>query len=58
MLFLTRKPIAGQDTIVIGDDIKVVIRRVDGHMGNQVRVGIEAPKHVNIARQEVDKHGR
>lgn len=55
MLFLSRVAKPGQDTIRIGDDIKVVIRRVEG---NQVRVGIEAPKDVLILREEVPDRGK
>jgi len=55
MLFLSRVPKAGQDTILIGDDIKVVIRRVEG---KQVRVGIEAPKDVLVLREEVPNRGK
>jgi len=56
MLFLTRKPIEGQDTIVIGGDIRIVIRRVDGD--NQVRVGIDAPPSVRIMREEIIDRGK
>jgi len=51
MLFLTRKAKPQQDTILIGEDIKIIIRRVDHH--DQVRVGIVAPKNINIVREEV-----
>lgn len=47
MLILTRKP---GESIRIGDDIVVAVMGVNG---NQVRVGIEAPRDVNIARQEL-----
>ena len=50
MLYLTRRARVGHDTIWIGDDIRVVIRRVDGE---QVRVGIDAPDNVNIVREEI-----
>lgn len=47
MLILTRK----QDQVIrIGDDIKVVILGVDH---NQVRVGVEAPRDLEVHRQEV-----
>lgn len=47
MLILTRNI---QQTIRIGDDIEVVILRVKG---NQVRVGVTAPPHVIVHRDEV-----
>lgn len=36
---------------MIGDDIKVLI--MHGGHGNQVRVGIKAPKEIAVHRQEV-----
>ena len=48
MLILTRRP---GETILIGDDIEVTVMRISG---NQVRVGIEAPKDVAIVRDELD----
>lgn len=47
MLMLTRR--IGQ-TLVIGDNVKVTVL---GVKGNQVRIGIEAPKDVSIHRQEI-----
>ena len=47
MLVLTRK--VGQ-SIVIGDEIEVVVLEV---RGEQVRVGIRAPKNVSVHRKEV-----
>ncbi|MEZ0325016.1 MAG: carbon storage regulator CsrA [Fimbriimonas sp.] len=47
MLVLTRK--VGQ-SIVIGDEIEVVVLEV---RGEQVRVGIRAPKTVSVHRKEV-----
>lgn len=47
MLILTRR--AGE-TICIGDDIRIVITGVSG---NQVRIGIQAPKDVKILREEL-----
>lgn len=47
MLSLTRS--VGK-TIRIGDDIEIVILRI---RGNQVRVGISAPPHITVHRDEV-----
>lgn len=46
-LILTRRI---GETICIGDDIRVTIQAVNGI---QVRVGIEAPKHVAVDREEI-----
>jgi carbon storage regulator len=47
MLVLTRK--AGE-SITIGDDIRVYIQEV---RGNQVKIGIQAPPHVAVHREEI-----
>jgi carbon storage regulator len=47
MLVLTRKK---GESIVIGDNITVKVISVDG---DQVKIGIEAPRNVEIHRQEV-----
>ena len=47
MLPLTRKP---KQSIVIGDDITIRVMRVQR---NQVQVGIDAPPHIRIHRQEI-----
>ncbi|UCD56534.1 MAG: carbon storage regulator CsrA [Candidatus Hydrogenedentota bacterium] len=47
MLVLTRKP---NESIIIGDTIAVTVLAVEGE---QVRLGITAPKHVAVHRQEV-----
>lgn len=47
MLILTRRP---DESILIGDDITVTI--VDIRGGN-VRIGIEAPRHILVDRAEV-----
>jgi len=49
MLILTRSIGA---SIVIGHDITVTVLEVKG---NQVRLGVEAPKDVTIHREEVYK---
>ena len=47
MLILTRRV---GETIVIGDDVIVTVL---GIKGNQVRIGINAPKEVPVHRQEI-----
>lgn len=47
MLVLSRKL---NQSIQIGDDIEVKIIAIEG---DQVKVGIEAPKHIDIHRKEV-----
>jgi carbon storage regulator len=47
MLILTRCP---QQSIMIGDDVRVVILSVNGR---QVKLGIEAPKAVLVHRREI-----
>lgn len=47
MLILTRKV---GETIVIGDDIRVSVLSVQG---NQVRVGVAAPRDVVVHREEI-----
>ena len=47
MLVLSRK---AQEKILIGDDIEIVVVAI---IGDKVRLGITAPKHVSVDRQEV-----
>jgi carbon storage regulator len=47
MLVLTRR--RGQ-SVMIGDDVRIVIVEISG---DQVRLGIEAPRTVEVHRQEV-----
>ena len=47
MLVLTRKL---KESIQIGDDIEVVVLAIDG---DQVKLGIRAPKHIDVHRKEV-----
>lgn len=47
MLILTRRV---GESIVIGDDTKVVVLSVQG---SQVRVGIDAPSEVTVHREEI-----
>ena len=49
MLVLTRKP---QESIILGLDGKIKVT-VLGVKGNQVRIGIEAPKDVDVHREEI-----
>ena len=48
MLVLSRKP---RERIQIGDDILITVVRIGP---NSVRLGIDAPPHVNIVRKEID----
>ena len=47
MLVLTRR--FGEE-IIIGDDIRVVVVRVQG---DRVRIGIDAPRNVSVVRSEL-----
>ncbi len=47
MLVLTRRP---NQSIMIGDDIVVTVLEVKG---DQIRLGISAPRHVQVFREEV-----
>lgn len=47
MLVLMRKP---SETIIIGDDIEVKILEING---NQVKVGVTAPKNIPVHREEI-----
>jgi carbon storage regulator len=47
MLILTRRV---GEALIIGDDTKLTIL---GVRGNQVRIGIDAPKDVSVHREEI-----
>lgn len=47
MLILTRRM---NESIIIGDDVKITVL---GVKGNQVRLGIDAPKEVSVHREEI-----
>ncbi|EPR26811.1 carbon storage regulator CsrA [Anoxybacillus geothermalis] len=47
MLVLTRKL---KEAIQIGDDIEITVLAIQG---DQVKLGINAPKHIDIHRKEV-----
>lgn len=49
MLTLTRRI---SETIVIGDDTRIVVLGINGQ---QVRIGIKAPKEVSVHREEIYK---
>ena len=49
MLVLSRKP---SERILIGDEIKITVVRIGP---NLVKIGIDAPKHMNIVREELKK---
>lgn len=47
MLILTRRV---GETVMIGEDVTVTVL---GVKGNQVRLGINAPRHVAVHREEI-----
>ena len=47
MLILTRRI---GEVLVIGEDVQLTVLGVRGH---QVRIGVDAPKHVGVHRKEV-----
>jgi carbon storage regulator len=47
LLILTRRE---GENIIIGDDVTISVL---GIKGNQVRIGIDAPKNVSVHREEI-----
>lgn len=47
MLILTRKP---GESLFIGESVKITIMEIKG---NQIRIGIDAPKELRIYREEI-----
>ncbi|MCY4426268.1 MAG: carbon storage regulator CsrA [Halieaceae bacterium] len=47
MLILTRRV---GESVMVGDEITITVL---GAKGNQVRLGVDAPKHVGVHREEI-----
>lgn len=48
MLILSRQ---ANESLCIGDDIRIVVFNVDG--SGRIKIGVEAPDHVRIVREEI-----
>ena len=46
--------ISGNEALVIGDNVTVTVL---GVKGNQVRIGVDAPKDVSVHREELASKG-
>lgn len=47
MLVLSRRP---EESLIIGDEVTITVL---GIQGNQIRFGIEAPKDIEVHREEI-----
>ena len=47
MLILTRRM---NETLMVGDDVSVTVLAING---NQVRIGVKAPRHIPVHRKEI-----
>jgi carbon storage regulator len=47
MLILTRR---ANEKLMVGDDVTVTVLSISG---NQVRIGVNAPRHVPVHREEI-----
>jgi carbon storage regulator len=47
MLILTRRI---GEVLIVGDEVKITVLGVRGH---QVRIGVDAPKHISVHRKEI-----
>ena len=47
MLIITRRP---GEKIILGEDISIQVMEI---VGNQVRIGVQAPKSVPVYREEI-----
>jgi carbon storage regulator len=52
MLILTRRE---GESVLIGDEVTITVLRVKG---NQVRLGVNAPKNIAVQREEISERVR
>lgn len=50
MLIMTRRE---GESIIIDGNIKVTVTAIGGPRSNQVKIGVEAPKHIEVHREEI-----